>query len=50
MCARARRVQASPAGSHAGPLPPPVSWESRDPGGGKLLSADVAELDGIYLD
>lgn len=28
----------------------PVSWESRDPEGGKLLLADVAKRDWIYLD
>lgn len=33
------------------PLPGlPVSWESRDPEGGKLLLADVAKRDWIYLD
>lgn len=28
----------------------PVSWEPRDPEGGKLLLADVAKMDWIYLD
>lgn len=33
------------------PLPGlPVSWEPQDPEGGKLLSADVAKMDWIYLD
>jgi hypothetical protein len=33
--------------------PPPclfVSWEPQDPEGGKLLLADVAKMDWIYLD
>lgn len=54
MCARARGAQASATGSRAGPPPPapglPVSWEPQDPEGGKLLSADVAKMDWIYLD
>lgn len=34
-----------------GPLPCLlVSWEPRDPEGGKLLLADVAKMDWIYLD
>lgn len=33
------------------PLPSlPVSWEPWDPEGGKLLLADVAKMDWIYLD
>lgn len=33
------------------PLPGlPVSWEPQDPEGGKLLPADVAKMDWIYLD
>lgn len=28
----------------------PVSWEPQDPEGGKLLLADVAKMDWIYLD
>lgn len=33
------------------PLPSrPVSWEPQDPEGGKLLRADVAKMDWIYLD
>lgn len=51
MCARARGAQASATGSRAGPPPrPAVSWEPQDPEGGKLLSADVAKMDWIYLD
>lgn len=28
----------------------PVAWEPQDPEGGKLLPADVAKMDRIYLD
>lgn len=39
-----------PAAAQAPPRGLPVSWEPRDPEGGKLLLADVAKMDWIYLD
>ena len=41
----------APAALPAPSLPGlPVSWEPQDPKGGKLLLADVAKMDWIYLD
>lgn len=63
VCERARRqepvlcvhvlsvCEPPPLAAVQAPLPSlPVSWEPWDPEGGKLLLADVAKMDWIYLD